>query len=107
MKIEYQREAYREIISEEFVSKKFDAFTYKESLKASAAESQGIRKNFKYFIKDSFQNLDVILNNVLKKSHFQKNSIEYKRLKISIILNSLNILKNNKKLDKVPVSIIL
>ena len=33
MKIEYQRETFKEIIEEEFVSKKFDAFSYKEQLK--------------------------------------------------------------------------
>jgi hypothetical protein len=46
MKIEYQREAYREIISEEFVSKKFDAFMFKEHLKGEAKEAQGVSANF-------------------------------------------------------------
>ena len=36
MKIEYQRETFKEIIEEEFVSKKFDAFAYKEQLKNDA-----------------------------------------------------------------------
>ena len=31
MKIEYQRETFKEIIEEEFVSKKFDAFAYEHN----------------------------------------------------------------------------
>ena len=39
MKIEYQRETFKEIIEEEFVSTKFDAIAYKEKLKSQARES--------------------------------------------------------------------
>jgi hypothetical protein len=42
MKIEYQRETFKEVIEEEFVSKKFDSFAYKEQLKGSARESSGV-----------------------------------------------------------------
>ena len=34
MKVEYQNETFNEVITEEFVSKKFDAFMFKEKLKA-------------------------------------------------------------------------
>lgn len=107
MKIEYQREAYREIISEEFVSKKFDAFVFKEHLKVGAKEAQGVTNTFLTYIKDSFENINFILRKVLVKSPFQQDSVEYHRLKISIMLNTLYILKNKKKLDATQQTIIL
>ena len=38
MKIEYQNETFREIISEEFVSKKFDSFTFKEQMRDETSD---------------------------------------------------------------------
>ena len=107
MKIEYQREAYREIISEEFVSKKFDAFMYKEHLKTEAKEAQGVSINFWNYVKDSFEHISDVIDRVLKKSPFKYDSVEYHRLKVSIMLNSINILKNKKKLDANQQTIIL
>ena len=107
MKIEYQREAYREVISEEFVSKKFDAFMFKEQMKADAKASQGVNETFWKYVKDSFYHVGSLIDKVLKKSPFQNNSIEYHRLKMSIMLNSITILKNKKKLDATQQTIIL
>lgn len=107
MKIEYQREAYREIISEEFVSKKFDAFMYKEHLKSEVRENQGVNVAFWDYLKDSLEGIGYLIDKVLQKSPFQKTSPEYSRLKISIMLNSIYILKNKKKLDANQQTIIL
>jgi hypothetical protein len=46
MKVEYQNEAYREIISEEFVSKKFDAINFKEKMKMDIKSSQDVNHWF-------------------------------------------------------------
>ena len=51
MKIEYQRESFKEIIEEEFVSTKFDALAYKEQLKDQARDSAEITHNFKEFVR--------------------------------------------------------
>lgn len=99
MKIEYQREAYREIISEEFVSKKFDAFMFKEKLKADALASQGVSEQLLSYLSSSFSNIDSMLDKVLKKSLFISNPTMYKKLKISLLLNALNSLKVKKRLD--------
>jgi hypothetical protein len=107
MKIEYQREAYREIISEEFVSKKFDAFMYKEHLKTEVKENQGVNIAFWDYLKDSLENIGYLIDKVLQKSPFQRTSPEYNRLKVSIMLNSIYILKNKKKLDANQQTIIL
>ena len=40
MKVEYQNEAFREVLSEEFVSKQFDSFSFREQLKSNVQESQ-------------------------------------------------------------------
>lgn len=99
MKVEYQNEAFREVIAEEFVSKKFDAFIYKEKLKAEAAASQGTSEKFATYIQSSFTNIDSILNKVLKNSLFVTNSSIHRKLKISLLLNALNSLKIKKRLD--------
>lgn len=107
MKIEYQNETFKEIISEEFVSKKFDAFTLKEQMKAEARESQGVRDQFKAYVQDSFSDIGRLVDNVLIKSPFQSHSVEYKRLRISLLLNAINSLNIKKRLTSETPSIIL
>ena len=48
-----------------------------------------------------------LLDEVLQKSPFNSSTPEYQNLKISILLTSIQILKNKKKLDAVPQSVIL
>lgn len=107
MKIEYQRESFKEIIEEEFVSKKFDAFTYKEQLKTDAREHSGINEQFKQQVEEVLSQNDRILDEVLSKSPFSQSTQEYKNLKKSILLTSIYVLKTKKKLDASPQSIIL
>jgi hypothetical protein len=107
MKIEYQRESFKEIIEEEFVSKKFDAFAYKEQMKDRARDSAGVTQQFKAYLSETFAKNGDILDKVLQKSPFNPSSKEYQNLKITILLNSIQILKNKKKLDVANQSIIL
>ena len=99
MKVEYQNEAFREIIAEEFVSKKFDSFLYTEKLKSEAAATQGTSEKFMTYIQSSFKSIDSILDKVLRNSLFVTNSSIYRKLKISLLLNALNSLKVKKRLD--------
>lgn len=107
MKIEYQREAYREIIDEEFVSKKFDAFTFKQQL---IDEVKQINLNEGLFRQDllaTIQSVDSVLNATLTKLPFAADSVEYKRIKMSILLNCLNSLKVKQRLDAdLPTTIV-
>lgn len=99
MKIEYQMENFREVIEEEFVSTKFDAIAYQERLKNDARDNANITDNFKNYVKDAVMQSDRILDNILQKSPFNSSTPEYKNLKISIILTSIYVLKNKKKLN--------
>jgi hypothetical protein len=107
MKIEYQRESFREVIEEEFVSKKFDAFAYKEQLKDRARDCSGVTRQFREHVQEALKDSGKILDQVLQKSPFNDTTPEYQNLKISILLTSIQILKNKKKLDAVPQSVIL
>lgn len=107
MKIEYQRETFKEIIEEEFVAKKFDAFAYKEQLKNKARTDAGVGAQFKGHLVESLKDNGRLLDDILKKSPFNENTVEYQNLKISILLTSLQMLKNRKKLEAAPQSIIL
>lgn len=107
MKVEYQNENFREIIAEEFVSKKFDSFMYKEKLKAEASVAQGTSEKFLTYIQSSFSSLDTILDKVLKNSLFVTNPTIYRKLKISLMLNTLNSLKVKKRLDSELPTIIV
>jgi hypothetical protein len=99
MKIEYQNETFREIISEEFVSKKFDSFTFREQLRDDARASQGVNEDFIAYVKSSFEHIGDLADKVLTKSPFSPRSIDYKKLKMSLMLNALNSLKTKKRLD--------
>lgn len=107
MKVEYQQESFREIFSEEFVSKKFDAFSYREQLKNDARDSQGTTKIFWEYVQEELYGSGHILNSVLEKSPFNKRSIEYKKVRLSIILNCIYILKTKNKLDPDIQTVIL
>lgn len=99
MKVEYQNENFREIITEEFVSKKFDSFMFKEKLKAEASVAQGTPEKFLAYIQSSFGDIELFLDKVLKNSLFVTNPTIYRKLKISLLLNALNSLKVKKRLD--------
>ena len=99
MKIEYQRENFREVIEEEFVSTKFDALAYKEQLKGQVRDSADVNLQFKSYVADSMKKSGVLLDEILQKSPFNSSTQEYKNLKISLLLTSLQILKNKKKLN--------
>lgn len=107
MKLEYQQESFKEVIEEEFVAKKFDAFAYKEQLKSSAKENSGVARQFKNYLRETLSSNSVLLDNILQKSPFGKSTSEYQNLKISILLTSIQTLKTKKKLDAMPQSIIL
>jgi len=98
MKIEYQRETFKEIIEEEFVSKKFDAFAYEAQLKSEARNSFDMSAQLRLYLRDVLSQKNKILDELLKKSPFGYSTSEYKNLKISILLNSINILHTKKKL---------
>lgn len=99
MKIEYQRENFREVIEEEFVSTKFDALAYKEQLKNQARDNAEVTQTFKEYVKSAISDSSTILDNILQKSPFNSSTTEYKNLKISILLTSIYVLKNKKKLN--------
>ena len=99
MKIEFQNETYREVISEEFASKKFDAFSFKEALRSSVRANQGVTDSFKAILTDELQNIGSIADKILSESPFQKGTLDYKKLKISLLLNALNSLRTKGKLD--------
>jgi hypothetical protein len=107
MKIEYQRETFKEIIEEEFVSNKFDSFAYKEQLKNNTRENSGVTRQFKIYLHETLRKNARLVDRLLEKSPFRKGTYEYQNLKISILLNSIQILKNNNKLDVANQSIIL
>jgi hypothetical protein len=107
MKIEYQRETFKEIIEEEFVSTKFDAIAYKEKLKSQARENSDINHHFREYVRTALQQSDKLLDDILQKSPFNSSTPEYQNLKISILLTSLQILKNKKKLSGTPQSVVL
>lgn len=107
MKVEYQRETFNEIISEEFVSKKFDAFAYRSRLHDLAIQAQSSYHQTTDALTSVFKDCGLIIDTVLKKSPFQKKSVDYKKLKISLLLNCYNDLKNKKTFDWNPASVIL
>ena len=107
MKIEYQRESFKEILEEEFISTKFDALAFKERLKSQARESSNVTHHFRDYVREALSQSDRILDEILQKSPFNSGTPEYQNLKISILLTSLQILKTKKKLSASPQSVIL
>lgn len=98
MKIEYQNETFKEIIAEEFVSKKFDAVALKERMRQDVRGGQGEYDTFRSYVLDTFKSIGVLFDKVLAKSPFTSGSSDYQYLKISLMLNALNSLRQKNKL---------
>jgi hypothetical protein len=98
MRIEYQNQNYKEIIDEQFITKKFDTFAFKNSLKSFARSCQLSDQLFPSYVQDTIKHLDNILESVLCKMPFNNTSPEYQHIKISILLCCLNSLKEHRKL---------
>lgn len=107
MKIEYQNETFKEIVSEEFVSKKFDAMAFQEKMRNEARDSQGSNTQFKDYVRDTFKDVGILLDNVLRKSPFAPNTLEYKRLRISLMLNALSSIRAKNRLSSELPSVIV
>jgi len=107
MKVDYQKEAYREIINDEFTSKKFDSFSYQEQMRSEARESQGVSRQFWEYAQSSLLSSGALIDKVLARSPFQKGTPDYKHLRISIMINALNSMKLKKKLDAEVPTIVL
>ena len=107
MKIEYQRESFREIIEEEFVTTKFDAIACKEQLKLQARDGARVATQFCEYVNEVIRDSNRILEEILQKSPFNNSTSEYKNLKISVLLTSLQILKTKKKLNADTASAVL
>ena len=107
MKIEYQNESFREVISEESISKKFDAFGMKEKLKAETVAKSGANDLFWTYLKEILSKCGNIIDTVLSKSPFSRKTLEYKHLRISLMLNCLATLQQRNKLDTITNSLIL
>ena len=105
MKIEYQRQSYQTVIAEEWVSKKFDAFQFKEQLKEDAKQSHSITQQFWQQAENSLRYSGKLLDQVLKKSPFAVGTLDYKHLKMTILFNCYQGLKTKRKFDLNPVTI--
>lgn len=107
MKIEYQNETYREILDNELVSKQFDLFSFQQKMLTQTKNSQDNKAIFLDYLQESFDNCGELLDNVLQNCPFKKNSIEYKKLKLTVLLNCLNGLKEKQALLDPPSNPIL
>lgn len=107
MKVEYQRESYREVVSEEFVSKKFDALTFGETLREQARQSLGYNEKFMLHLCDLLSSYAKLIDTVLLRSPFKPGTAEYKHIKMSIILNCISTIQTRGRLDVDPTTITL
>lgn len=98
MKIEYQREAYREIIDEEHASKQWDAMAFRDKLLDTVSTAQSNNTTLRMYLEDTFRSAGKVLDTVLEKTPFHVNDIDYKKVKMSVMLNCLSNLKTKKKL---------
>lgn len=107
MRIEYQREVYEQDFYQEIMANKFDSFAFTEKLKSSAREEYCQKEDCLRAVRDTFNSIDSILNKVLEKSPFKPDSLDYKRLKMSVLLSCLAGLRLKSKLDfSIPTTVL-
>ena len=59
------------------------------------------------WVQDIFQNFSKSVDNVLKRAPFAPDTLDYKKLKISIFMKVLANLKANKSINAEPVTVLL
>lgn len=105
MKLEYLNTQYNIKTRASEAAKQFDSFTYKQTLKERVWESQRNTEKFKDSVIELFYEFNKTLDIVLKRSPFRQNSPEYKKIKISILLNCLQNLKDKNGINADPVTV--
>lgn len=107
MKLEYLHEQYDTKSKTELVDSKFNEFAYRQQLRERIWEQQGHAEEFKDDTSELFKDIGKLVDDVLAKAPFKPDSIEYKKIKISILLNCLQNLKNKKGLNTEPITVIV
>lgn len=99
MKVEYQQKTFAKDMYLETLSGKFDQFVFKERIKEALQSSSGADYEFKKSVYDLFNDIDFLVNKTLEECPFHNGTLDYKYLKISLLLNCLNNLKHGKAID--------
>ena len=107
MKLEYLHEQYNITSTADLIDKQSDEFAHKQQLREEAWEQQGGKVEFKSDTIMRCKSFSRIVDNVLKKLPFPPGSVDYKKLKISILMNCLQNLKNGKGFSADPVPVIV
>ena len=105
MKLEYLNSQYNIKTRASEAAKEFNKFTYRQNLRDQVWESQRNTEKFKESVIELFYEFNKTLESVLKKSPFRNDSPEYKKIKISILLNCLQNLKEKNGINADPVTV--
>lgn len=105
MKLEYLNSQYNIKTRASEAAKQFDKFAYRQTLRDKVWESHRNTEKFKESVISLFYEFNRTLDDVLKKSPFRVSSPEYKKIKISILLNCLQNLKDKNGINADPVTI--
>lgn len=105
MKLEYLNSQYNIKTRASEAAKQFDKFAYRQTMRDKVWESHRNTEKFKESVVSLFYEFNRILDDVLKKSPFRASSPEYKKIKISILLNCLQNLKEKNGINADPVTI--
>ena len=98
MKLEYIHIEYETDLNTAIIDQKFDMFSYREKLAEDVRSSSGLTIKFADEAKDIIANIGDIVEESLERSPFEKGSVEYKRLKISMMMTMLSNIKKNKSI---------
>lgn len=107
MKIEYLRQAYKEVLDTRFVSKQFDPDKFKNNLKQSARESLGENQLHMQLLRLSLGNMSGIVDRVMKRTPIHINGLDYKYLRISLLLTAQECLRTKGALVDSSCTVVL
>lgn len=107
MKIEYLREEYHTEQKEAEQNKRFDDFMARQKAAYEVWSSQGGSADFLDSVESFIENFDKVLEQVLRKSPFAKGTVDYQRLKTSVLLNIKANLKRGRGMDAEPSQVVL
>lgn len=99
MKIDYQNETYKQIVSSDTTKRKFDAWMCQNELRRQVRDSQAITSKYWFYLKDSLETAPAIIDRVLKNSSLGIDCDNAKNVKISLLISLISLIDTTNKLD--------
>lgn len=107
MKVDYLRDEKNIDNKSQKMIQEFDDIRHRQQLRDEAWIKQGSYEIFRIQLREFIKDFNITVDKVLRRAPFPAGSLDYKKLKISILLNVLYNLNHGKGIGAEPITVIV